>query len=157
MHDILLVVELEYCLPVQLHLSVNGKALVCATSWWNTTEISQYLEAKEKPIWINLSANRTELYREITNVYCGHSPDLERCAPAFRQVLLPLRSAVESLINANQEAGVPSRQSMRLREGTGCLPLNHHASILHFFPSQGAIIPWRAALSNSSKRHSCIV
>ncbi len=64
----------------QLHLSVKGTALVCATSWWNTAEISAYLGQTQKPIWVNLSQNRTELYREITNVYCGHSKDLERCA-----------------------------------------------------------------------------
>ncbi|KAK9908334.1 hypothetical protein WJX75_006252 [Coccomyxa subellipsoidea] len=62
----------------ELHLSVEGTALVCATSWWNTDEIARYLGQTQKPIWINLSVNRTELYREITQVYCGHSPDLER-------------------------------------------------------------------------------
>lgn len=56
--------------------------LVCATSWWNTAEIKSYLGQTQKPIWVNLSANRTELYREITNVYCGFSPDMERCEAA---------------------------------------------------------------------------
>ncbi|EIE21054.1 DUF564-domain-containing protein, partial [Coccomyxa subellipsoidea C-169] len=62
----------------QREVCVKGTALVCATSWWNTAEISAYLGQTQKPIWVNLSQNRTELYREITNVYCGHSKDLER-------------------------------------------------------------------------------
>lgn len=57
---------------------MDGKVLVCATSWWNTHQISQYLGETQKPIWINLSSNRTEVYRDITQLYCGHSADLER-------------------------------------------------------------------------------
>ena len=64
----------------QVNLTVNGQVLVCASSWWNSAQMSQYLGEAHKPIWINLSSNRTELYREITQIYCGHSPNLERCA-----------------------------------------------------------------------------
>ena len=65
---------------IQVNLTVNGRVLVSASSWWNSAQMSQYLGEAHKPIWINLSSNRTELYREITQIYCGHSPDLERCA-----------------------------------------------------------------------------
>lgn len=78
-----MLLEVTHDWHVQLHLSVEGTALVCATSWWNTDEIARYLGQTQKPIWINLSVNRTELYREITQVYCGHSPDLERCEHAI--------------------------------------------------------------------------
>ncbi|BDA45166.1 Uncharacterized protein ycf21 [Coccomyxa sp. Obi] len=62
----------------EVHLNVDGKVLVCATSWWNTNQISRYLGETQKPIWINLSSNRTEIYSDITQLYCGHSADLER-------------------------------------------------------------------------------
>ncbi|CAL8469074.1 g8615 [Coccomyxa elongata] len=62
----------------QVHLNVDGKVLVCATSWWNTQQISRYLGETEKPIWISLSSQRTEIFREITQLYYGNSPDLEK-------------------------------------------------------------------------------
>ncbi len=69
------------CCCAQVHLDVKGETLVCASSWWNTAQISGYLGETQKPIWINLSSKRTEIYREITQIYCGHSADLEKCAP----------------------------------------------------------------------------
>ena len=68
----------ELCCCAQVHLDVKGETLVCASSWWNTAQISGYLGETQKPIWTNLSSKRTEIYREITQIYCGHSADLEK-------------------------------------------------------------------------------
>ncbi|BDA45157.1 Uncharacterized protein ycf21 [Coccomyxa sp. Obi] len=62
----------------EVHLVVKGMALVCASTWWNTQQISRYLSGAPKPLWIKLSADCTELFSEITSLYCGYSPDLER-------------------------------------------------------------------------------
>eukprot|EP00890_Picochlorum_soloecismus_P002384 jgi/Picsp_1/3146/NSC_05986-R1_ycf21 gene product len=59
---------------------------VYATSWWQEDVVNMYLRDKEKPIWVSLSSERTELYREILEVAYGHCPILERhfgCAGPF--------------------------------------------------------------------------
>ncbi|EIE21046.1 DUF564-domain-containing protein, partial [Coccomyxa subellipsoidea C-169] len=61
----------------EVHLTVSGMALVCATTWWNTAEIPRFLGEPQKPIWSNLASTCTELFREITQLYCGYSPELE--------------------------------------------------------------------------------
>ena len=75
-------------LPVQVHLSVKGMALVCATTWWNTAEISRYLGESKRPIWSNLASNCKELFREVTQLYCGYSPELQRCEDSQVSCLL---------------------------------------------------------------------
>ncbi|KAK9916054.1 hypothetical protein WJX75_007865 [Coccomyxa subellipsoidea] len=62
----------------EVHLNTGGKVMVCATSWWNTENISRFLGDVGKLIWINLASKRTETYREITQLYYGNSPDLVR-------------------------------------------------------------------------------
>uniref|UniRef100_A0A061SHU8 Chorismate lyase n=1 Tax=Tetraselmis sp. GSL018 TaxID=582737 RepID=A0A061SHU8_9CHLO len=51
---------------------------VYAASWWNAAEVDRFLADKSKPIWVSLSAERTEVYREIMRLYYGHSPEMER-------------------------------------------------------------------------------
>ncbi|KFM28112.1 Uncharacterized protein ycf21 [Auxenochlorella protothecoides] len=73
------------------------QALVYARSWWRADSVDGYLtwegievwggEAigmgsmsldKAQPIWTSLSERKTELYREILTVECGHNEELER-------------------------------------------------------------------------------
>lgn len=51
---------------------------VYAASWWNSTTVDEYLKDKAQPIWVSLSQGHVELYREIQQVYCGHSQQLEK-------------------------------------------------------------------------------
>jgi len=52
-------------------------AMVYACSWWDAAHVSEYLKDSSRPIWESLSQGRTELYRDIQQVYCGHSDYLE--------------------------------------------------------------------------------
>lgn len=51
---------------------------VYAVSWWNKDKAEAFLTEKEKPIWVNLSDKRKELYREVNALYKGKSSELER-------------------------------------------------------------------------------
>ena len=55
-------------------------AMVYACSWWDAAHVSEYLKDSSRPIWESLSQGRTELYRDIQQVYCGHSHYLEEWA-----------------------------------------------------------------------------
>ena len=52
--------------------------LVYATSWWAAGEVGQYLKAVQEPIWDNLFRQKAELFREVEQIYWGHSAELER-------------------------------------------------------------------------------
>uniref|UniRef100_A0A1D2AEY8 DUF98 domain-containing protein n=1 Tax=Auxenochlorella protothecoides TaxID=3075 RepID=A0A1D2AEY8_AUXPR len=54
------------------------QALVYARSWWRADSVDGYLTDKAQPIWTSLSERKTELYREILTVECGHNEELER-------------------------------------------------------------------------------
>ena len=51
----------------------SKQAMVYACSWWDAAHVSEYLKDSSRPIWESLSQGRTELYRDIQQVYCGHS------------------------------------------------------------------------------------
>lgn len=55
----------------------SNRAMVYASSWWDAAHVSEYLKDTSRPIWESLSQGRTELYRDIQQVYCGHSAYLE--------------------------------------------------------------------------------
>ncbi|WP_019507219.1 chorismate lyase [Pleurocapsa sp. PCC 7319] len=55
----------------------SGKRLAYAASWWNASNIDDYLQNRSQPIWRSLSTLHTELYRDVRGVYCGYSSDLE--------------------------------------------------------------------------------
>jgi len=57
--------------------SENKRAHVYAASWWDASQVDNYLKDSNKPIWVSLSEGRTELYREIKRLYYGHSQKLE--------------------------------------------------------------------------------
>lgn len=59
------------------NLDDGGRALVHATSWWNTDAASSNLRDPSQPIWVSLSQARKELYREIQTVQLGGSAALE--------------------------------------------------------------------------------
>lgn len=51
--------------------------LVYAASWWNKSKADAFLTDVDSPIWVNLSDNKTELFREIRALYGGRSAGLE--------------------------------------------------------------------------------
>ncbi|KAI8462563.1 MAG: hypothetical protein J3K34DRAFT_179158 [Monoraphidium minutum] len=57
--------------------SAAGPPLVYAASWWCARTVGRYLADARRPIWKSLSAGQVEVYREILEVYHGHSPELE--------------------------------------------------------------------------------
>ena len=55
----------------------SKRAMVYASSWWDAAHVDEYLKDTSRPIWESLSQGRTELYRDIQQVYCGQSAYLE--------------------------------------------------------------------------------
>lgn len=62
----------------EVHLHVSGKMLVYATGWWNPEHIPHNILENDAPDWTSLLSRRMELHLEITQVFCGDSPSLER-------------------------------------------------------------------------------
>jgi chorismate lyase len=56
--------------------TASGQRLAYATSWWNADHVDEYLQNRSLPIWASLAKLRTELYRDVRGIYCGHSPIL---------------------------------------------------------------------------------
>ncbi|MGL5064420.1 MAG: chorismate lyase [Microcoleus sp.] len=57
--------------------TASGQRLAYAASWWEASHVDEYLENKSLPIWASLARLRTELYRDVQGIYCGHSVALE--------------------------------------------------------------------------------
>eukprot|EP01023_Acetabularia_acetabulum_P003092 TRINITY_DN11327_c0_g1_i1.p4 TRINITY_DN11327_c0_g1~~TRINITY_DN11327_c0_g1_i1.p4 ORF type:complete len:149 (-),score=9.39 TRINITY_DN11327_c0_g1_i1:950-1396(-) len=55
----------------------RGIVYVYASSWWNASTVNDYLTDKDQPIWISLSKEKTEIYREVQLVFCGTNKQLE--------------------------------------------------------------------------------
>jgi hypothetical protein len=55
----------------------RSAALVYAASWWNADSAGKYLKEASQPIWTSLSHGRTELYRDIQQLYFGDCRTLE--------------------------------------------------------------------------------
>lgn len=58
--------------------TASGQRLAYATSWWEASHVDEYLQNRSLPIWASLARLRTEIYRDIRQVYLGHSPALEQ-------------------------------------------------------------------------------
>ena len=58
---------------MQVQLCAGGRPWVTATSWWNAQQVNQFMRETDQPIWANMASRKTELYREIKNVYYGAS------------------------------------------------------------------------------------
>ena len=80
-HSVLLlaisVVPCAWQVLLRLPEGSSNRAMVYASSWWDAAHVSEYLKDTSRPIWESLSQGRIELYREIRQVYCGHSAFLE--------------------------------------------------------------------------------
>lgn len=57
--------------------TASGQRLAYAASWWNGSNVDDYLQNRSLPIWRSLSTLHTELYRDVRGIYCGHCPELE--------------------------------------------------------------------------------
>lgn len=57
--------------------TASGQRLAYAASWWNGSNVNDYLQNRSLPIWRSLTNLHTELYRDVRGVYCGYSPELE--------------------------------------------------------------------------------
>lgn len=55
----------------------SGQRLAYATSWWEASHVDEYLHNRSLPIWSSLADLRMELYRDIRDVFWGHSTVLE--------------------------------------------------------------------------------
>lgn len=63
---------------VFLYSESVAEPCVYAVSWWNKSKAEAFLTDVKSPIWVNLSDNKTELFREVKTLYEGHSEELER-------------------------------------------------------------------------------
>ena len=57
--------------------TASGQRLAYAASWWNASNVDDYLQNRSLPVWRSLATLHTELYRDVRGVYCGYSPALE--------------------------------------------------------------------------------
>ncbi len=57
--------------------TASGQRLAYATSWWEASHVDEYLQNRSLPIWSSLAKLRTELYRDVRGLHCGHSAALE--------------------------------------------------------------------------------
>ncbi|MBD2102299.1 chorismate lyase [Leptolyngbya sp. FACHB-261] len=55
----------------------SGLRLSYAVSWWQASQIDQYLADPSLPIGISLSQSRREVYRDIRTLFLGHNKALE--------------------------------------------------------------------------------
>ncbi len=57
--------------------TASGQRLGYASSWWEANHVDEYLQNRSLAIWASLARIRTELYRDVQGIYCGHSDALE--------------------------------------------------------------------------------
>ena len=62
----------------QVWLRCNGQALAWAESWWNQAEAETYLRDRQQPIWLSLTSERAELFREVDGLAQVNADWLER-------------------------------------------------------------------------------
>lgn len=55
----------------------SGQRLAYAASWWNASNIDDYLQNRSQPIWRSLSTLHTELYRDVRGIQYGNCLALE--------------------------------------------------------------------------------
>jgi len=55
----------------------SGQRIAYAASWWNASNVDDYLHNRSQPIWRSLSALHTELYRDVRGIQYGHCSALE--------------------------------------------------------------------------------
>lgn len=57
--------------------TASGQRLAYAASWWNSSNVDDYLQNRSLPVWRSLSDLHTELYRDVRGIYYGDCPELE--------------------------------------------------------------------------------
>ncbi|NJK56778.1 MAG: DUF98 domain-containing protein [Pleurocapsa sp. SU_5_0] len=57
--------------------TASGQRLAYAASWWNGSNVDDYLQNRSLPVWRSLTDLHTELYRDVRGIYYGHCPELE--------------------------------------------------------------------------------
>ena len=57
--------------------TASGQRLYYAASWWEASNVDEYLQNKSLQIWASLARLRTELYRDVQGIYYGNSEALE--------------------------------------------------------------------------------
>jgi chorismate-pyruvate lyase len=62
----------------QVWLRCNGQALAWAESWWNQAEAEESLRDRQQPIWLSLTSERAELFREVDGLAQVNADWLER-------------------------------------------------------------------------------
>lgn len=55
----------------------SGQRLAYAASWWNASNVDDYLQNRSVPVWRSLSTLHTELYRDVRGICYGYCPALE--------------------------------------------------------------------------------
>ena len=91
------VAELEQpLLRRQVWLNCGDQTLGWAESWWNQRQAEVHLRNRHQPIWLSLTAGRTELFREVDGLaevqarwleerFCCSGPFWSRHYRFFRQ------------------------------------------------------------------------
>lgn len=113
---------------VLLRSGPDGPPLVYAASWWCAATVGRYLADRRVPIWKSLSEGRVEVYREILEVYLGHSPELERLLECpgpfwgrcyfFRREARPL-TLIHEVFSNRLEAALGPRSPPALADSDG--------------------------------------
>jgi len=57
--------------------TASGQRLYYAASWWEASQVDEYLQNRAVPIWASLISQRKELYRDLQGIHYGHSAALE--------------------------------------------------------------------------------
>ena len=62
----------------QVWLRCGNRSLAWAESWWNQQQADQHLLNRNQPIWLSLTSNRAELFREVDGLALVAAPWLEQ-------------------------------------------------------------------------------
>ena len=62
----------------QVWLRCGNRSLAWAESWWNQQQADQHLLNRDQPIWLSLTSNRAELFREVDGLALVAAPWLEQ-------------------------------------------------------------------------------
>ncbi|KAF1779018.1 Chorismate pyruvate-lyase/UbiC transcription regulator-associated domain [Phytophthora cactorum] len=64
--------------PLLFLRNARGERLGYAASWINVEDVGAVFKDTKIPIGKNILQHKTELYRDMKSVFCGHSDELER-------------------------------------------------------------------------------
>ncbi len=61
----------------QVWLRCGTQTLAWAESWWNHDQAERHLRQRDQPIWLSLTSERAELFREVDGLALVEAPWLE--------------------------------------------------------------------------------